>query len=694
MPDSRHEDLIRAERLINETKFNEALQTIENFEKKESLIPLDQVWTLLLKGRIYTFKGRFLDAADTGEIVFKLARKHDLVLESIHARILRSHILYSPKDFSGAGKAMRLLAKSEQIIDSYDDKTSLDIIGMKGTVYSLMAWFYMVTGESERALELAEKTLHFRKELGIKNLIALSYQLIARVYLRKGELDIALEYALQSLGIMEEIGLAEGISSSSLIIGNIYTDKGNLNQALNYLNKSLSFKDIRKVSRYQILVSLSGVYYRKNEINKSLECINQAKEIAQEPNFDALLVRCSYQLGYLYHLKGEHDLAIEILESSLINARKVRFEIATPLVLLVLVSLDKGSREQAQKYLNDLEAFFNVRPLEMTKIGFQMAKAMVLKTSGRTRNRAEAELLFKNIIEETKKMKYQFQSGTFSDMRMLSLVNLCDLYLEDLSSSNDLEILEDINPLITQMIQLANEKHSVIYLAESKLLQSKLALIQLKTTEAKKLLVEAQRIAETHEFDLLAAKISTEHDTLLTQLDVWDDFKEENASVSERIKLASLEGITDRLQQKRRIESVEVSEEESTLLLIIGEGGTLIFSYPFTDEWVRDEDLFSSFLSAFNSFSDEFFSEELDRVKFGQYTVLMEPVGTYNVCYLYKGQTYPAKQKLNKFIERIQTATGIWQNLEKFYQTSRVLELKDSDPLKSLIDEIFISKIT
>jgi hypothetical protein len=316
----------------------------------------------------------------------------------------------------------------------------------------------------------------------------------------------------------------------------------------------------------------------------------------------------------------------------------------------------------------------------------------MLKTSGRTRNRAEAELLFKSLIEESNKLRYQFQSGTSSDMKMLSLVNLCDLYLEDLSFSNDLEVLEDINPLIKQMTKLADEKHSVIYLAETKLLQAKLALIQLKTTEAEKLLVEAQRIAETHEFDLLAIKISTEHDTLLTQLDVWNDFKEKDAPVSERVKLASLDGIIDRLQQKRRIESIELVEEESTLLLIIGEGGTLIFSCPFTDEWERDEELFSSFLSAFTSFSDEFFSEELDRVKFGQYTVLMESAGPFSVCYLYKGQTYSAKKKLTNFTQRLHNTADLWLLLEKYYQTSQVLEPKDSPLLESLIAEIFLTK--
>lgn len=70
----------------------------------------------------------------------------------------------------------------------------------------------------------------------------------------------------------------------------------------------------------------------------------------------------------------------------------------------------------------------------------------------------------------------------------------------------------------------------------------------------------------------------------------------------------------------------------------------------------------------------------------------MEPIGSFSVCYLYKGQTYPAKQKLTKFTKRLHNATAIWQLLEKFYQTSQVLELKESPTLESLIAEIFPRK--
>ncbi|MHA2280665.1 MAG: hypothetical protein ACXAC5_07425, partial [Promethearchaeota archaeon] len=95
------------------------------------------------------------------------------------------------------------------------------------------------------------------------------------------------------------------------------------------------------------------------------------------------------------------------------------------------------------------------------------------------------------------------------------------------------------------------------------------------------------------------------------------------------------------------------------------------------------------FLNAFMSFSTEFFSEGLDRVKFGQYTVLMENLANFSICYLFKGQTYLAKQKLAYFTQRLQNNSSILDTINKFYETSQVIELNDFPFLEIFITEIF-----
>ncbi|MFW9785335.1 MAG: hypothetical protein ACFFFB_23850, partial [Candidatus Heimdallarchaeota archaeon] len=153
---------------------------------------------------------------------------------------------------------------------------------------------------------------------------------------------------------------------------------------------------------------------------------------------------------------------------------------------------------------------------------------------------------------------------------------------------------------------------------------------------------------------------------------------------------ASMDETIGFLTTKRALENPVSFSEEPMMLLILSEGGIMTFSYPFESKWEFDKEIFGSFLTAFNSFSDEFFSKGLDRAKFGEEMILMQSVETFLICYLYKGETYVALKKLNQFIEDIQNNSKIWQTLNNFSKTDQVLELKDVPTLGNLITDIFI----
>jgi hypothetical protein len=134
----------------------------------------------------------------------------------------------------------------------------------------------------------------------------------------------------------------------------------------------------------------------------------------------------------------------------------------------------------------------------------------------------------------------------------------------------------------------------------------------------------------------------------------------------------------------------ELIEEESVLLLITAEGGTLVFSNSFTEDVSFEEDLVSSFLSAFNTFSGELFSKGLDRAKFGEYMILMEVLNSFSICYMFKGQTYLARQKLTQFTESLKNEPSVLQALQRGNKTSQVLEPKDIPALHDLITTVFV----
>jgi hypothetical protein len=116
--------------------------------------------------------------------------------------------------------------------------------------------------------------------------------------------------------------------------------------------------------------------------------------------------------------------------------------------------------------------------------------------------------------------------------------------------------------------------------------------------------------------------------------------------------------------------------------------GATYFNHPFIANWDHS-DLFSSFMSAFNTFSDEIFSKSIDRIRIGKNTILINPIESFLVCYVIKGQSYPALQKLTRFAEAIRENTEIWEALNKSVKTSQMLELDKPAALKTVINEIF-----
>lgn len=179
---------------------------------------------------------------------------------------------------------------------------------------------------------------------------------------------------------------------------------------------------------------------------------------------------------------------------------------------------------------------------------------------------------------------------------------------------------------------------------------------------------------------------------MLEKLNTWEHLKKTQASVSQRLELSAIDTDLDYMLTRREVSPPELIEEEPMVIFIMAAGGVPVFTYSFTDEWKRDNDIFGSFLSAFTSFSDEFFSKGLDRAKFGDDTILIQTAGTFSICYLFKGQSYLANQKLARFTKGVQDNASVWQTINRFYETSQILEINDNSSLESLVTEIFISK--
>ena len=130
--------------------------------------------------------------------------------------------------------------------------------------------------------------------------------------------------------------------------------------------------------------------------------------------------------------------------------------------------------------------------------------------------------------------------------------------------------------------------------------------------------------------------------------------------------------------KRRTIEVPNLLDEEPILLLIISKDGIPIFTQSFSKDKIFEAHVFGGFFTALNSFISNIFSEGLDRASFGEYTLLMKDFKPFLFCYIYRGQSYTAQNRIGVFIEELHRKE--WDILGK------------SCSLNSIVTKIFVDK--
>ncbi|KKL51926.1 hypothetical protein LCGC14_2290610, partial [marine sediment metagenome] len=469
--------------------------------------------------------------------------------------------------------------------------------------------------------------------------------------------------------------------------------------ALKHLNKSLTIikkYDILSVFLPLNLEGLGYVYTGKGELDIALKFHKESLGHSRGEYMEIKIINAfSYHnIGEIYFQKGDLDLAIEYYEKSLKIWEQFTFPMAIDWVginydSLIKVFLYSDSPERAQECLDHLLDYLKKRKKNENSYHYRLGKVRILASSSRTRDQTEAEKVLKEFIGHHDAL---INSGAISMPITYGAgiwyLLICDIYLKELRLTNNLTILNDIKPFITRLLKESERVNSYTLQVQTYLLHGKISLLEMNMGDARRYLTQAQRIAEEQSLQLLARAISKEHDKLLEQLDEWEDLKKKKASISEKMDLASLDITMDRIQGMRAIDPPAVIDEEPIQLLIMSKSGIPYFNYSFIEGW-DDKDLFSGFMSAFNSFSSELFSKSIDRIKIDENIILLKPVESFMVCYVIKGQSYPALLKLTRFSDAIKWKPEIWNALKRAVKTSEMLEFHNPSSLGDVVNEIF-----
>ncbi|MFW9826217.1 MAG: tetratricopeptide repeat protein [Candidatus Thorarchaeota archaeon] len=579
-----------------------------------------------------------------------------------------------------------------ELINELEEKSEINTI-VKFRIHILKSFLLVELQNYKEAFKYSEQAYQeskdFKDELRLLDIYINQIEILINFKeLRKAFDFITMSESLLKLIVKEPITqLNKRKAALFWIKGFYFFILGDLVKSLeNYIQALKISKEIKnKYLTCKCLNSIGVISLSKGELDEALKYFEKSLNIAEEINWKRRLLGTFDNIGILYYQKGNLELASKYMEQSLAYSEDLELTSTTVLILcdIIDLSLNKGDINTANILLDKLQRIYKKERTNSIKAVYRLSEALILKATGSAISRGKAEEKLKRLLDENV-LQYQH--------KVIAILNLCDLLLIELRNSCDIEILKDIQSYILQLSNYAEQNYSYALLTETYLLQARLALIVIDLKGARKFLSKSEQIAEKFGLNRLAQKISSEHDELLNQLSIWEDLKESETSLTELMDFARLDNQMRRMVHKHAVESSEVSSEEPVLLLIIAEGGIPVFSNSFTSKISVKDYLVSGFLTAINSFSDEFFSEGLDRAKFGEHMILLKSIDTFLICYLFKGQSYIAKQKLEYFAKHLRASTPIWEAFNEFYKKNKIITLEENPIFESLFTEVFIKK--
>ena len=240
------------------------------------------------------------------------------------------------------------------------------------------------------------------------------------------------------------------------------------------------------------------------------------------------------------------DRAIRLSEENL-NDLWDFVMLAGQLHTATFVSIDKDDLERAKTYFKRLEEIRELKA-EILSINdlYRMDKAWLLKSSMRFRERASAEDLLREIIDDVNSIFF---------FKLESLSGLSELLLVELRFSNDITIISEIKPLLEKLITMAQQSGLYYWLIEAYILYGKLALIKFDMETSRRYLTEAQRMAENYGYIGLADEIASLREAMMEKKDTWEQMEKTNAPISKRMELARLD---DHLKGKFRMHMMKM----------------------------------------------------------------------------------------------------------------------------------------
>ncbi|MHA1795295.1 MAG: tetratricopeptide repeat protein [Promethearchaeota archaeon] len=499
-----------------------------------------------------------------------------------------------------------------------------------------------------------------------------------------GQLQDSLNTILECIELRRKYASEVALANAIAFEGMIYCELGQIPKGISFLKEALVCqKKLNNLHYLSILFNNLGWVFRlKGDLIKAQRYLQESVKIRKEIG-NILNCRIEFaNLGVIEHQMGNLAQAEKHLFEALELGKKVGnpVEIAVFLFYLIRLLLDQNKTAEAKKNIDTLQELSELTGNEKISQRYLLSYALYLMKNPRVKNLYRAQNMFREIAQK---------AIVKHELTVEALIHLCDLLIFELKISNDPEIMEEINDILAKLLNIAKEIRSYYLWCEINFLRAKLALMNLDVLKARKLFSQAQIIAQEQGLQQLAIRISNEHDQLLEQEKIWEQFQAAPPDYYKRTELARINDNIQRIKRQGIVESVYVEPEEPVMFVIMNETGPNLYTHAFTAGLNFNEQLFGGILSAFEAFSTEIFKGVLERAKFGDYKVLVKTISPFLVCYIYKGPSYFAQENFIKSLDMIQNQREIWEILIDATKNGNLISSHRIPELTKELEKIF-----
>lgn len=170
---------------------------------------------------------------------------------------------------------------------------------------------------------------------------------------------------------------------------------------------------------------MGNLYHIQGDLNHAIKLLQDGLTKARQFQTKRGIAWALEILGSIHWSRGESQAAVNCYEQSLGITQEIKLaggsELSYKLYKLCQFHVNLQELEKAQDYLEQLQEQSRLDSSIDSQIYYQLAESLILKTSQRFKEKAQAQDLLREILENQK---------TSERIRFLALLQLCDLLIQ------------------------------------------------------------------------------------------------------------------------------------------------------------------------------------------------------------------------------------------------------------------------